>query len=246
MRPLTIAENDQNSLRVELPAGDSLTVFPAFYAESGFRPTAAKDLWLSRVLAGRVLECQYAAVGEKRSLQLHGPDPHGHFHVVHVPRDGNLFVRLDAMAGYQFSPGGSFLKAHGLLSLARWFSGTAFAVVAQGPCNLIFYGPDLVYSEMQERPRCFTRRLVAFDARVPFRVRGLRPEGSVGTIFDALSSVVEATFQRDTPLVRRTAVETGRAHGNVWKAVQLVSGGLIIGPLLEHLLVSRWLWSWIL
>ena len=245
MQPLRILESEKNSLQVELAPSEELIVFPSFCAESRFRYTLARDLLVPRMLAGRWAECRYTAGNETRSVQLHGPETHGHFHLLRIPKGRSMFIRMGSLAAYRFSEGGRFLTARGLLSPARWFSVTAFAVVAQGPAEIVLYGDDLVVSEMLERPRCFADRMVAFDAHVPFRVRGLRQEGTAGSILDALSSVVEASFQRATTLGRRTTIDGGRPPSLVWKALRLVLGGLILGSVVERLIFSRWLWSWI-
>jgi hypothetical protein len=247
MAPMHIVESDHNSLLVECAAGDHLTVFPEFVATGGFqvKPVASRDLLISRFLAGRLMECRFDAPAEKRGIQLHGPDSHGRFIVVHVPDGQAMFIRLESLAAYRLGSQAGFSVSRKLVSPVRWFCGTAFAVIANGPADLIFYGPDLVYTESHDQQQCFAHRLVAFDARTPFRIQGLRPEGHAGTCFDALSSVVDVSFLHSTPLVRRTTVEGKHVGTRLRKAARLVFGSLICGSILEHLLFSRWLWSWI-
>jgi hypothetical protein len=243
---MNIVESDQNSLKLQCVAGEHLTVFPEFVATGGFhvRPVASRDLFVSRWLAGRLMECRYEAPTEIR-VQLHGPNPHGRFLNVHVADGQSIFIRLAALAAYQVGPKGRLFISRSFLSPGRWFTRTAIAVIVSGPADLIFYGPDLVGAESRDEQQCFAHRLVAFDACVPFRIRGLSPEGHAGTFVDALSSLVDVTFCQPTLLVRRTAVEGHHVGSRLAKAARLVFGCLILGSLIEHIIFSRWLWSWI-
>jgi hypothetical protein len=243
-----VVESTVNSLLVQCVSGESLTVFPDFIATGGFhvKPVASRDILLSRLFAGRLLECHYEAHGESQAVQLHhASNRHGRFLVVQVSEGQAMAVRLDALAAYRFGDGGRFSVSRKFVLPVRWFTRTVIAVVAHGPADLIFYGEDLASIEPRDHQQCFADRLVAFDAHVPFRIQGLRPEGHAGACFDALSTVVDVIFCQPTPLVRRTVVQGQRAGSKVGKAASLIFGGLILGSFIERFLFSQWLWSWI-
>lgn len=248
MRPLDIIQSDSNSLLIKLHEGEHVVVFPSFIASGDFRVHAVmfSGLAISRLLAGRLMECHFIAKGGERTVQLHDEnEPHGKFLVLRVAEGQKMLIRLPSLAAYRLGHGGRFVSARRLWSPVRWFTGTAFAVVAVGPVDLVLYGADLVLTSSQEHLTCFANRLVAFDASTPFRIRSLRPEGHVGTWFDALSSIVEVEFQKATPLVRRTTGDGKQIGARVRQAVSLVFGAFIFGSLLEHLFFSAWLWSWL-
>lgn len=243
---MKIVEAGQNSLVLQCVAGEHLTVFTEFVATGGFhvRPVASRDLLVSRWLAGRLLECRYEAPTDIR-VQLHGLNTNGRFLNIHVAEGQSMFIRLSALAAYQIGPKGRLFVSRRFLSPVRWFTRTAIATIVSGPAELIFYGPDLVGGETRDRQQCHAHRLVAFDACVPFRIQGLSPEGYAGACVDALSSLVDVTFCQPTLLVRRTAVEGHHVGSRLPRAARLIFGCLILGSLIEHLIFSRWLWSWI-
>lgn len=248
MQPLAVIQSDHNSLLVNLAGDDHLTVFPPFIGSGQFvvKPIASGDLLPARVLSGRLMECHFATTGDERTVQLHGLEANGRFLVVRVDEGEKMFLRFPALAAYRLGPGGRFASARKLTSPVRWYTGTAFAIVAVGPVDLVLYGTNLVSTESRERLTCFAHHLVAFDARTTFHIRGLRPEGHVGTWLDALSNVVEVAFEGATPVVRRTTGDGSGVGVRIRQVVSMVFGTFIGGSIFEHLLVSPWLWSLIL
>lgn len=249
MKPLDIIQSENNLLLIRLHAGEDVVVFRSFIASGDFRVHAvmSSGLAISRWLAGRLMECHFAAKGGERTVQLYVDKPyrHGKFLVHPVAEGQKQLIRLPALAAYRLGKGGRFVSARKLWSPVRWFTGTAFAVVAVGPVDLVLYGANLVLKNSQEHPACFANHLVAFDALTPFRIHSLRPEGHVGTWFDALSSIVDVEFQKATPLIQGTTGDGRQIGTRVRQAVSLVFGTFICGSLLEHLFFSSWLWSWL-
>jgi hypothetical protein len=244
---MQVAVSEANSLKVVLSPEERLNVFPMFAACGGYDPRPiARSVFLSRWFAGKITEYCYQAGPQPMAVQLHGPDAHGRFHVMPVAEGHAVVVRLKELAGYRLGGGNARLAScRQLFSPVRWYTRTAFAVVVHGPAELVFYGPGLQYSESREHQECFASRLVAFDARTPFRIRGLRPTGSAGSVFDALSTVVDVSFLGATPLVWRTTADDAQSGNRTRRTMHLILGSLIGGSFLEHLLFSRWLWSWV-
>jgi predicted esterase len=237
-----------NEIEVDLEPGETLHFGAAFLRSPVFTRNTAPRFWkgvlpdafFGRLFAGKLWDVYVTATDVPEKVRLGGNEPKGGFLAVTVEPGQELFLRLNTLAAYAFGPGGGFRSSLRLLSPSRWILKAVSAVTVRGPATLFFYDVEAKASVIEAGGHSFADQLLAFDAKAPFRLHGLLPEGTDpfahGT--NITSTTVDVEFATPATIVKKTTRLPGT--NRLSSLVRLLFIGLLGGWLIEKTVTHPW------
>jgi pimeloyl-ACP methyl ester carboxylesterase len=237
-----------NEIEIDLEPGETLHFGAAFLRSPVFSQSTVPPFWtgllpdafLGRLFAGKLWDVYVTATDVPEKVQLGGNEPKGSFLAVTVEPGQELFLRLGPLAAYSFGPGGGFRSSLGLLNPSRWILKAVSAVTVRGPATLLFYDVGAKAGVIEAGGHSFADQLLAFDAKAPFRLHGLLPEGSdpVAHGTNITSTTVNIEFTAPATVVKKTTRLPGTNRlTSLWRLLFI---GLLGGWLVEKIVTHPW------